>query len=68
MFDRNLVALVPLVIRRWVVDYDAFVRWNCEPDVNLKAGAVAMLRTWSNHSDAATGNAPIVRFEPLYFS
>ena len=49
-----------------MVDNNVSVRRNCEPDVDLEAGAVAMLVTWGDHRHAATSNALIVCFQPIY--
>ena len=56
------------VISACVVYHDVFVRWNRQPDVDLKAAAVATLVTRCDHFHAATGNTMTMGFEPLYFT
>jgi hypothetical protein len=59
---------MPSIIKWCMADHDAFVRRNCQPDVDLEAGAVAMLVTRGDHLYAAARNALIVCFQPLYFT
>jgi hypothetical protein len=68
IFDRRLGVLMPSIIKWCMADHDAFVRRNCQPDVDLEAGAVAMLVTRGDHLYAAACNALIVCFQPLYFT
>jgi hypothetical protein len=56
------------VISACVVYHNVFVRWNRQPNVDVKASAVAMLGARCDHLDAATGNTMIVYFQPLYFT
>jgi hypothetical protein len=56
------------VISACVVYHNVFVRWNRQPNVDLKAGAVATLVTGCDHLHAATGNTMIMGFELLYFT
>ena len=64
---RRLDMLMARIANRCVIDHNACVRWNCEPDVDLEARAVPMLAAGSNHSHAACGDAAVVCFQPLYF-
>jgi hypothetical protein len=68
IFDRRLGVFMPSIIERCMADHDAFVRRNCQPDVDLEAGAVAMLVTRGDHLYAAACNALIVCFQPLNFT
>jgi hypothetical protein len=65
---RYLSIFMSRVISACVVYYDVFVRWNRQPNVDLKAGAVATLVTGCDHLHAATGNTMTMGFEPLYFT
>lgn len=43
---------VPCVIGAYMVHHNVFVRWNRQPDVDLKSDAVAMFMTGSDHLHA----------------
>jgi hypothetical protein len=65
---RYLSMFMSRVISACVVYHDVFVRWNRQPNVDLKAGAVTTLVTGCDHFHAATGNTMTMGFEPLYFT
>jgi hypothetical protein len=62
ILDRDLGVRVAAVICRGMTDYDVFVGWQRQQDVDLKACAVPML-TRSDHRYATRGNARIMCFE-----
>jgi hypothetical protein len=66
ILDRNLDMLVSGIVRWRVVDRDAFVWRNREPDVNLKTGAMTMFVTRCDHSYATPDDAMIVLLQPIY--
>jgi hypothetical protein len=66
ILDRNLDMLVSSTVRWRVVDHDAFVWRNREPDVNLKAGAMTMLVTRCGHSYATPDDTMVVLLQPSY--
>jgi hypothetical protein len=66
ILDRNLDMFVSCIVRWRVVDHDAFVWRNREPDVNLKAGAMTMLVTRCDHSYATPYDAMVVLLQPSY--
>ena len=68
VFDRHLNMFVPLVVRRCMIDYDGFVRWNGKRDVDMEAGAVMVFVARCDHSYAASNDVAIVLFQPLYFT
>jgi len=68
VFDRHLNMLVPLVVRRRMIDYDGFVRWNGKRDVDMEAGAVMVFMARCDHCHVASNNVAIVLFQPLYFA
>ena len=68
VFDRHLNMLVPLVVRRRMIDYDVFVRWNGKRDVDMEAGAVMVFMARCDHCHVASNNVAIVLFQPLYFA
>jgi len=68
ILDRGLGMFVPWIMRRCMVDDDVSVWRNCEPDMNLEAGAVAMLVAWGDDLHAATRNALCMCFQPVYFA
>jgi hypothetical protein len=68
IFDCNFNMFVPAGIRRRVIDYDIFVRWNCYRDVDMEAAAVAVLMARCDHSHAASNDVMIVLFQPVYFT
>jgi len=51
-----------------MVDDDLFVRRNCKPDVDAKAGAVMVLFTGRDHRDAASDNSAIAFLQPFDFT
>jgi hypothetical protein len=57
--------LVPRVVNMRMVDDDIFVRRKRNPDVDLEAGAMAMLVAWRDNGYAASRDAPIVGFQPF---
>jgi len=59
---------VPCVIGAYVSHNNVLVRWNRQPNVDLKSDAVAMLVTGSDHLHAATCNALVLSFQSLYFT
>ena len=63
--DRDLGMLVTGVIGRGVVHDHVLVRRHGQPDMDLEAGAVAMLVARGDDRDAAGGDAPIVGLEAL---
>jgi hypothetical protein len=68
VFDRHLNMLVPLVVRRRMIDYDGFVRWNGKRDVDMEAGAVMVFMARCDHCHVASNDVAIVLFQPLYFA
>ena len=68
VFDRHLNMFVPLVVRRRMIDYDGFVRWNGKRDVDMEAGAVMVFVARCDYSYAASDDVAIVLFQPLYFT
>jgi hypothetical protein len=70
VFDRylNMLMCVSFVVRRVVIDYDAFVRWHCKRDMDIEAAAVTVFVARCDHSDAASNDVAIVLFQPLYFA
>ena len=59
---------VLVVVRRRVIDNDVFVRWNCQRDVDLEAGAVTVFMARCDHSDATSDDLTIVLFHPFDFA
>jgi hypothetical protein len=57
--DRHLNTFVPDVVRRRVIDNDSFVRWNCQRDADLEAGAVTMFMARCDHSHGGFLNADL---------
>src|ERR1700719_2335817 len=49
------------------IDHDVFVRRNSKPDVDLEAGAMAVLVARRDHGYAAPNDVAIMRLQPLYF-
>jgi hypothetical protein len=66
ILDGCLNMLMPYIFRRRVVDENVFVRRNCKPDMDLKPGAVTVLVTRRDDSDAASDDAMIVFLQPIY--
>jgi hypothetical protein len=60
--------LVRCVTGASVAHDNVFVRRNRQPNVDLKSDAVAMLVTGSDHLHAATCNALVMVFQPLYLT
>jgi hypothetical protein len=58
---------VSCVIGACVGHNNVLVRWNRQPNVDLKSDAVAMLVTGSDHLHAATCDALVMILQPLYF-
>jgi hypothetical protein len=58
---------VPCVIGAYVSHNNVLVRWNRQPNVDLKSDAVAMLVTGSDYLHAAAGDALVMTLQPLYF-
>jgi hypothetical protein len=66
--DRRLHMFVPAVVRRRVIDNDVFVRWNCQRDVDLEAGAVTVFMARRDHSHATSDDVTIVLFQSFDFA
>ena len=64
----NMFMFVTFVVGRCVIDYDAFVRWNCKRDTDIEAAAVTVFVARCDHSDPASNEVAIVLFQPLYFA
>jgi hypothetical protein len=65
VLDRDLNVFVPCVVDRRMIDNDVLVQRNGQPNVDLKASAVAMLVAWCNNGYAASGDALIVGLQPF---
>ena len=59
VFDRHLNMFVPLVVRRRMIDYDGFVRWNGKRDVDMEAGAVMVFVARCDYSYAASNDVAL---------
>jgi hypothetical protein len=68
IFDRSFNMFVPVVVRRRVIDYNIFVRRNCNRDVDVEAATVAVLMAGCDHGHAASNDLVIVLFKSLYFT
>ena len=62
VFDRHLNMLVPLVVRRRMIDYDGFVPWDGKRNVDMEAGAVMVFVARCDYSYAASNDMAIVLF------
>jgi hypothetical protein len=62
VFDRRLNMFVLVVVRRRVIDYDVFVRWKCERDVDMEAASVTVFVARCDHSHTASNDVAIVPF------
>ena len=62
---RNFDTFVSCVVERRTVDDDIFMRRERKPDVNLEAGAMAMLMTWRDNGYTTSCDALIVSFQPF---
>ena len=51
-----------------MIDYDVFVRWNGQRDVDMEASAVMVFMARCDHSHVASNDVAIVLFQPLYFT
>ena len=67
VLDRYLNMFVSCVVDRRMVGHDIFVRWNGQPNMNLKTGAVAVLVAWRDHGYATCRDVFIVDFQPFDF-
>jgi hypothetical protein len=65
VLDRNFDMFVSGVVNRRTVDDDIFVRRKRKPNVNLEAGAMAMLMAWRDNGYTASCDALIVSFQPF---
>lgn len=68
IFNYHSCIFVSCVVGAGVVHHNVFVWWNRQPNVDLKSDRVAMFLTGSDHLHAATRNAPVMIFQPLYFT
>ena len=50
-----------------MVGHDIFMRWNGQPNMNLKTGAVAVLVAGRDHGYATCRDVFIVDFQPFDF-
>lgn len=67
VLDRDLNVFVSCVVDRRMIDDDALVRRNRQPNMNLKSSAVTMLVAWCDNGYATSRDALIVGFEPFDF-
>ncbi len=67
IFDRDFNMFVPVVVGRRSIDYNIFVRWNCNRDVDMEAATVMVLAARRDHSYAASNDVVIVLLQPVYF-
>jgi hypothetical protein len=65
VFYRYVGMFMTWVISGRMINNDVLVRWNRQPNVDLKADAMAMLLAWSDNGDAASRNAFIVCLQPF---
>src|SRR5665213_2477517 len=63
VLDRDLNVFVSCVVDRRMIDHDALVRRNRQPNVNLESGAMTMLVAWCDNGYATSRDALIVDFQ-----
>jgi hypothetical protein len=65
ILNRYLSKFLSCLIGSRMIDDDVLMRWNSQPNANLKSSAMAVLVAWSDNGYAASRNALIVCFQPL---
>jgi hypothetical protein len=68
VFDCHLNMFVSALVRRRMIDYNAFVRRNRERNVDTESAAVTVFVTGSNYSNVASNDVAIVLLQPLHLA